>query len=337
MGVWRISVIAKRTLCVLCLLAPFAAAAIEASDRYRSPRNPERKIRRSTELIVLHTTEAPARSSLNKLSDRGEAHYCVTEEGRIYRIVDRDKEAFHAGRSMWHGKEDVDKFSIGIECVGYHNKPMNLVQLAAIRQLVKELKSMYNLGDDRVVSHCHVAYGAPNKWHRRRHRGRKRCGMLFVMPSVRRVLDLKSRPAYDPDVRARRLIVGDKHLHNVLYGNVDTMRSSYPASSGDRKKPLKAPPKKIAVKPAPASRKTVVTAAVRKTATRPSTVAELKAGGWTLAGNISTTVTAMKLAGSKWNSPDTYYTTRGKVVPGNQINPSRIENGAGVWVRRGRK
>lgn len=46
--------------------------ALNASTRYRSPRNPERRVRASTELIVLHTTEAPARSSLNKLSDRGE-------------------------------------------------------------------------------------------------------------------------------------------------------------------------------------------------------------------------------------------------------------------------
>ena len=48
---------------------------------------------------------------------------------------------------MWRGKEDVDKFSIGIECVGYHNKPMGTVQLVAIRQLVKELKAMYDLSD----------------------------------------------------------------------------------------------------------------------------------------------------------------------------------------------
>ena len=90
----------------------------------------ERRVRSSTRLIVLHTTEAPARSSLNKVSDRGECHYCVTETGQIYAIVDRDREAFHAGRSMWQGAEDVDKYSIGIECVGYHDKAMSTVQLA---------------------------------------------------------------------------------------------------------------------------------------------------------------------------------------------------------------
>ena len=51
-----------------------AADALSFSNRYRSPRNPERPIRKSTRLVVLHTTEAHARSSLNKLCERGEAH-----------------------------------------------------------------------------------------------------------------------------------------------------------------------------------------------------------------------------------------------------------------------
>ena len=218
-----------------------AVFALDISNRYRSPRNPERKARASTELIVLHTTEAPARSSLNKLCDRGEAHFCVTEEGMIYRIVDRDLEAFHAGRSMWNGKEDVDKFSVGIECVGYHNKVMPIVQLAAIRDLVKELQKMYRIPDERVVSHCHVAYGAPNKWQKRRHRGRKRCGMLFAMPSVRRVLKLKYRPGFDADTRAGRLTIGDPFLQTVLYGGVDTMSAVYKVVEP---KPVSKPPPK---------------------------------------------------------------------------------------------
>ena len=248
-----------------------SAFAIDASNRYRSPRNPERRVRSSTELIVLHTTEAPARSSLNKVSDRGECHFCVTEEGSVYRIVDRDREAFHAGRSMWNGKEDVDKFSIGIECVGYHDKPMPSVQINAIRSLVKELQAMYGLPDHRVVCHSHVAYGAPNKWHRYKHRGRKRCGMLFAMPSVRRQLGLATRPAFDADAKAGRVRQADPYLQKVLYGNVDTMRAQYgapqPASPAPVLTPRIAVPARRAVatpaKPVarPAPKKAAATAA----------------------------------------------------------------------------
>jgi hypothetical protein len=352
------------------------SSAVDASDRYRSPRNPERKIRRSTELIILHTTEAPARSSLNKLSDRGEAHYCVTEEGRIFRIVDRDREAFHAGRSMWRGKEDVDKFSIGIECVGYHNRPMGTVQLTAIRTLVKELQSMYNLSDDRVICHSHVAYGAPNKWQRRRHRGRKRCGMLFAMPSVRRRLGLTSKPAFDPDTRARRLTVGDEYLSKVLYGSVDTMAGrspapNAPAAAAPRKgepksgggmfsrwfgkdsaktpAPSRSPPERAVARPPPAKaakpppvkngRQPMTKAGLKpapdvkadSAGTAPKTVEELKSGGFVLKGTISRNVSALRIVGSKWNAPDTYYTFRGKVTAGDKVDPMRMEMGMGVW------
>ncbi len=329
-----------------CLLV-MQAAAIDASNRYRSPRNPERQVRRSTELIVLHTTEAPAKSSLTKLSDRGEAHFCVTEEGSVYRIVDRDKEAFHAGRSMWNGKEDVDKFSIGIECVGYHDKPMASVQVRAIRELVKELQSMYRLSDDKVVCHGHVAYGAPNKWHKFKHRGRKRCGMLFATPSLRTQLGLRSRPAYDPDVRAKRLKNADDYLAKVLYGNADIMRRHYGEGVQQKVSPAatsgifnwikfgpKEPPKP---KAAPKPKTTPKPKAASKAATFkgvPQTIADLRNGGYVARGSVTKEQTASKLVGSKWNAADTYYTIRNKVIPGNVIQPARIEYGMTIWTKK---
>ena len=351
---------ARAAAAVLAALLPLALAAIDASDSYRSPRNPERKVRASTELIVLHTTEAPAKSSLNKLCERGEAHYCVTEDGRVYRIVDRDREAYHAGRSMWKGKEDVDKFSIGIECVGYHDKPMPSVQLTAIRDLVRELKEMYRLKDDCVVCHSHVAYGAPNRWQKKRHRGRKRCGMLFAMASVRRCLELKSRPASDADVAAKRLVIADDMLNRVLYGTLDTMVGKVstssvkppPAKSGSWLDWLKpAVPSTTAVaaaKPAASSRRSAAArppAAPKADASKrggqkpsaelpPKSIAELKARNFKLLGKVTASVTASKIAGCRWNAADTYYTIRDKVMPGNTIDSRRIEKGMGIWRKK---
>ena len=336
------------------------APAIDFSNRYRSPRNAERRVRKSTELIVLHTTEAPAKSSLNKLCERGEAHYCVTEVGTVYRIIDRDRVAFHAGRSMWNGKEDADEFSIGIECVGYHDKAMGMVQIRAIRDLVKELQKMYKIPDERVVCHSHVAYGAPNKWQKKNHRGRKRCGMLFAMPSVRTQLGLARRPASDADVRAKRLVVGDDYLRRVLYGNVDTMKSSYPKTPnqtqaqegggllawlrGDAKKPdttkpdagkvqisaKNPPPPPPKLVPAPTPVAPVAPVAPKSP---PKSIAELKARGYVFKGSVTKGVTASKIAGGRWNSKDTYYTIRNKVIPGDAIDPAHIENGMGIWMQ----
>jgi len=63
-----------------------------------------------------------------------------------------------------------------------------------------------------------VVYGAPNEWHPNNHRGRKRCGMLMGTTTVRKKLGLHSKPSYDPDVRAGRLVVADDYLEKVLYG-----------------------------------------------------------------------------------------------------------------------
>jgi len=342
--------ISRMALILAVMYFPLTASAINASMRYRSPRNPERKVRTSTRLIVLHTTEAPARSSLNKLSDRGEAHFCVTEEGSVYAIVDRDREAFHAGRSMWTGAEDVDKYSIGIECVGYHDKAMPMPQLVAIRDLVRELKAMYRIPDECVVCHSHVAYGAPNRWQRHRHRGRKRCGMLFAMPSVRRVLQLSARPACDPDTRAGRLTVGDDYLQKVLYGRTDTMTAAYsgqpaaaPASQGSWFSRLvgqaptaapAAPPVAVKTSKPTVGKPSAKPKKTPKNGSVPRSVSELKAKGFVKKGTISKTVTASKLAGGKWKSSDTYYTIRGKVIPGNSIDEAHIEKGMVVWMRK---
>ena len=360
----NISGVLKTLAMWVALSAPLCAGALSFSNRYRSPRNPERPIRKSTRLIVLHTTEAGARSSLNKLSERGEAHYCIDEKGVVHRIVDKNREAFHAGRSMWCGHEECDGHSVGIEVVGYHNKPVTLAQLDAIRDLVAILKKEYRLKDTQVVCHSHVAYGAPNKWQRRNHRGRKRCGMLFAMPSVRQRLELKSKPAYDPDVRAKRLTVGDPYLERVLYGNVDTMadrlgrnvdsapprffasffskkppeRSNEPEKENYYAKPPAATP---SVKNGNAERKKARFISARGIQSKKQTPQEPKSLRdledrlrYVETGVLGKGKTPYAVAGKKWNSENTFYYSKGEVIRGDKLDPKRIAPGSRVFTRR---
>ena len=194
------------------------ACGFQFSNAYYSPRNPEREPRRNTRYIILHTTEAPGGSALQKLCDCGEANFCLDTDGRVYRIIDHRRTAFHCGRSMWEGRANVDDCSIGIEVVGYHNRDITPAQYQALAALLAELKFIYRIPDERVLTHSMVAYGAPNKWIPRNHRGRKRCGMLFALWSVRQKLHLNAQPRFDPDVRAGRLINGDLYLASVLFG-----------------------------------------------------------------------------------------------------------------------
>ncbi|MBQ7667685.1 MAG: N-acetylmuramoyl-L-alanine amidase, partial [Kiritimatiellae bacterium] len=187
------------------------------STKWRSPRNKKRALRKSTRFIILHTTEGSARGALEKLSANGECHYVVDTDGKVYSIIDRGRIAYHAGLSMWGGLTGLDSHSIGIEVVGYHDKTITGAQTEALRKLLADLKRVYKIPDDKVLTHSMVAFGNPNHWHKRKHRGRKRCGMLFADSALRAKLGLLSKPAFDPDLKAGRLYDADPALTKILY------------------------------------------------------------------------------------------------------------------------
>ncbi len=202
----------------VCVWLACVAEAGVPVIRDLSPRNPERAVRQATRYIILHTTEGGSVGSLSKLRANGESNYFIDHSGKTYEIIERRRVAYHAGRSMWRGRTNLDDVSLGIEVAGYHNREINAAQYDALRALIKDLQAAYGIPDEAVLSHSMVAYGAPNRWHPRSHRGRKRCGMLFATNHVRHKLGLRARPTHDPDVRAGRLVVGDAYLASVLYG-----------------------------------------------------------------------------------------------------------------------
>lgn len=192
------------------------AAPLDIQD-YGSKWSRRRPVRPHTRYILLHTTEGAERGSLEKLSREGEAHYLVGKRGTVYRIVDRSKIATHAGRSMWEARSNIDEHAIGIEVAGYHDKDPTRAQIRALKELLRQLQGIYGVPDARVLTHSMVAYGSPNRWHRRRHRGRKRCAMRLAEPRLRRALGLDDRPRFDPDVKAGRLVVADAELYRYLF------------------------------------------------------------------------------------------------------------------------
>ena len=211
------SVIVRRSIVLAVLITVASSSVALTIKNHYSPLNKKRPRRKETRYIVLHTTEGPLKGSLAKVHRYGETHYLVDESGIVYRIIDKRRVAAHAGRSMWYGRTNLDEVSIGIEVVGYHDKGITTAQYKALHQLLGELQKGYSIPDERVLTHSMVAYGEPNKWHKRPHRGRKRCGMLFARDAVRARMGLTERATFDPDVRAGRLVVADLYLERTLY------------------------------------------------------------------------------------------------------------------------
>jgi hypothetical protein len=193
---------------------------------FRSRLNPNfKKVKRQqTNYIIVHTSELGLNATLRVVSrgkhlhngrrtDGGHTHYVIARNGRTYRILDKQYVADHAGISMWDGKTDISKVSVGIELVGYHYTPITEDQYRAVGLLIDILQGVYDLDDKAVLTHSQVAYGPPNRWHSKNHRGRKRCAKNFIRAKAR----IGPTWTYDPDVLARRL-VADLQLAEIFYG-----------------------------------------------------------------------------------------------------------------------
>ena len=193
---------------------------------FRSRLNPNfKKIKRkTTKYIIVHTSELGLNATLRVVSrgkhlhnglrtDGGHTHYVIARNGRTYRILDKAYVADHAGISMWGGETDISKVSIGIELVGYHYTPITDDQYRAVGILIDILQDVYDLDDKDVLTHSQVAYGPPNRWHRKSHRGRKRCAKNFIRAKA----GIGPTWANDPDVLAGRL-VADSQLSEIFYG-----------------------------------------------------------------------------------------------------------------------
>jgi N-acetylmuramoyl-L-alanine amidase len=116
-------------------------------------------------MIVIHYTGMEsAEAALARMRDPAaevSAHYMIDEGGKIFRLVDEDKRAWHAGRSHWRGITDVNSASVGIELVnpghefGYH--PFTDSQMGSLIPLVAEIKERHGITRGNVVGHSDVA------------------------------------------------------------------------------------------------------------------------------------------------------------------------------------
>lgn len=128
-----------------------------------SPNHDERAL--PVSMVVLHYTEMkPVGTALERLTDpeaKVSAHYLITEEGGVIRLVPEDKRAWHAGSSFWRGIPDVNSASIGIELdhpghgLGYRG--FAEAQIDALIPLLARIVKQYDIPRANVVGHSDVA------------------------------------------------------------------------------------------------------------------------------------------------------------------------------------
>ena len=117
------------------------------------------------DILVLHYTGMKTGpEALDRLRDpvaKVSSHYMVEEDGRIFRLVPEERRAWHAGVSYWKGERNINGVSIGVEIVNpgheFGYRPFPDAQIEAVISLVTDIRSRWQIGDDRIVGHSDVA------------------------------------------------------------------------------------------------------------------------------------------------------------------------------------
>jgi N-acetylmuramoyl-L-alanine amidase len=117
------------------------------------------------DMLILHYTGMPsADGAIERLRDPAAAvssHYVVDEDGSVFRLVQEDQRAWHAGISHWRGHSGLNARSIGIEIVnpghewGYRDFPV--LQLAALCDLCLTILARHPIPPRNVIAHSDVA------------------------------------------------------------------------------------------------------------------------------------------------------------------------------------
>ena len=120
--------------------------------------------------VVLHFTGEPLAESLNILTrQQVSAHYLVSDETPpiVYRLVEEERRAWHAGDSAWQGHAMLNASSIGIEIV--NPGPLTLAdgsrgfapyppaQIDALIALLQGIAARHAIAAGRILGHSDIA------------------------------------------------------------------------------------------------------------------------------------------------------------------------------------
>ena len=152
----------RRLFCVLwmCVLAGCSALPIDTT--YTSVGQDSR-----VQFVVIHFTHSDFERALKTLT-QGEvsSHYLVRDDPpTLYRLVDENRRAYHAGISAWRGDTYLNANSIGIEIVnrGQGDDPNGpwqeypAAQIEVVVALLKDIVKRHGIRPERIVGHSDIA------------------------------------------------------------------------------------------------------------------------------------------------------------------------------------
>ncbi|MCP3970347.1 MAG: N-acetylmuramoyl-L-alanine amidase [Rhodobacteraceae bacterium] len=101
-----------------------------------------------------------AEAALQRLCDpeiEVSAHYLIARDGTLFRLVDEEMRAWHAGAGAWGAVTDVNSRSVGIELDNTGAQPFAEPQMAALEALLPGIMHRWSIPPERVIAHSDMA------------------------------------------------------------------------------------------------------------------------------------------------------------------------------------
>jgi len=114
--------------------------------------------------VIHYTGMQSERESIIRLCNpksKVSSHFLINQNGKVFRLVQDNRIAWHAGKSCWERYKNLNKNSIGIELVnkghrfGYTNYKKK--QISSLIKICKSLIKKYKIKKKNVVGHSDIA------------------------------------------------------------------------------------------------------------------------------------------------------------------------------------
>ena len=93
-------------------------------------------------------------------TSQASAHVVIEEDGKRTVYASPEQVTFHAGKSSWNGRSNVNDFGIGVEFQGDTNKqPLTEAQIESFVEYFDDIATKYNLSTKDIITHAMVAPG----------------------------------------------------------------------------------------------------------------------------------------------------------------------------------
>ena len=132
-------------------------------NKYKSKNFNKRKTKQIIFIIIHYTALKSCNDAIEYLcnsKNKVSSHFIISQNGKIFNLVNEKMRAWHAGLSYWNDHTDINSLSIGIELDYSFNKSNNkfsIKMMNSLCYLLDKLKKKYKIKSHNILGHSDIA------------------------------------------------------------------------------------------------------------------------------------------------------------------------------------